>query len=143
MHESTFTQLFDQDKLCWIKAVLVKSETLVLFASTLTANDKFSHRNRENFAPLIHMQLSKTPKIFSEISIAFLKYLSNFEHFGEKDQSHSISISEIIDSERCAYLKSQKATFQKTHRWSTCYLVSNTAEISTIRLSSHCLEILT
>ena len=48
------------------------------------------------------MQLSKKPKTFSEIFIAFLKFLSRFNNFAEKDGSHSLSISEINYSERGA-----------------------------------------
>ena len=36
--------------------------------------------------------------------MAFLKSTSNLEHFGKEDESPSLSISEIIDSERGGYL---------------------------------------
>ena len=44
-------------------SVLV-SEILGLFINTLTANDKYSLRNRENLPPRIHLQLSKKQKCF-------------------------------------------------------------------------------
>ena len=49
------------------------------------------------------MQLSKKLKNLCCIFIAFLKITLNFEHFQKKINKikpHSVSISEIIDSER-------------------------------------------
>ena len=40
---------------------------------------------------------------FFPFSIAFLKSTSNSEYFEKKDESHSLSISEIIDAERGGY----------------------------------------
>ena len=37
--------------------------------------------------------------------IAFLKCTLNLEYFEKKDQSHSLSITEIINSETSSYLK--------------------------------------
>ena len=50
------------------------------------------------------MQLSKKAKIFCCIFISLLKSTLNFEHFEKKNGPSSLSISEIIDSERRAYL---------------------------------------
>ena len=49
------------------------------------------------------MQLSRKPKTFSRIFIAFLETTLNFKHF-EKNEPHSSSISEIINSEIHPYL---------------------------------------
>ena len=49
------------------------------------------------------MQLSEKPKTFSQILIAFLGSTLNFKNF-EKKEPHSSSISEVIHSERRAYL---------------------------------------
>ena len=38
------------------------------------------------------------------IFIAFLEFTLNFEHFEKKNEPHSLSLSEVIDSERRAYL---------------------------------------
>ena len=46
------------------------------------------------------MQVSKKQKIFSEFIAAFLKSSLNFEHFQEKDDSHSWGISKITESEK-------------------------------------------
>ena len=50
------------------------------------------------------MQLSKKPKTFCRNLIVFLECTLNFEHFENKNERHSLSISEIIDSERQGYL---------------------------------------
>ena len=59
----------------------------------LTANYKYSRSNRENLPLPIQMQFF----------IAFLESTLNFKDF-EKNEPHSSSISEVIDSERHAYL---------------------------------------
>ena len=74
--------------------------------NTLTANYEYSRSNRENLPLPIQMQLSEKPKIFCQFFIAFLESTLNFEHFEtkKKNESHNSSISEVIDSERRAYL---------------------------------------
>ena len=42
--------------------------------------------------------------MFSGFFIAYLEWASNLEHFLKKDEHPSLVISEIIDSERVAYL---------------------------------------
>ena len=49
------------------------------------------------------MQISATPKTFSEFFIASMKSTLNSEYFEKKDQSHSLSITEIIDYETGSY----------------------------------------
>ena len=71
---------------------------LVPFIKTLTADDKYSHHNKKKLLPLIHMILFQTPKTFPRFSIAFVKSKSNSEYFEKKDESHSLSITKIIDS---------------------------------------------
>ena len=48
--------------------------------------------------PPIPMQLSRKQETFSEFFCRYLKSSLNFEHFQEKDDSHSSDISEITDS---------------------------------------------
>ena len=48
--------------------------------------------------------------------IAFLKSTWNGEHFQEKEESSSLSISEIIDSKRSGYLSAWKAILQNSFR---------------------------
>ena len=49
------------------------------------------------------MQISPKPKTFSEFFIASMKSTLNSEYFETKDQSHSLSITEIIDREPGSY----------------------------------------
>ena len=49
------------------------------------------------------MQISPKPKTFSEFFIASMKSTLNSEYFETKDQSHSLSITEIIDCETGSY----------------------------------------
>ena len=57
----------------------------------------------------VQTRLSLKQKTFSGFFIAFLKSTWNGEHFGEKGESSSLSISEIIDSKRGGYLSAWKA----------------------------------
>ena len=49
------------------------------------------------------MQISLKPKTFSGFFIASMKSTLNSEFFEKKDQSHSLSITEIIDCETGSY----------------------------------------
>ena len=49
------------------------------------------------------MQISPKPKTFSEFFIASMKSTLNSEYFQKKDQSHSLSITKIIDCETGSY----------------------------------------
>ena len=66
------------------------------------------------------MQISRKLKTFSGFFIAFLKSTLNFEYFGKKDQSQSLSITEIINFEISSYLNVQKAMFHATLPQTTC-----------------------
>ena len=75
-----------------------------LFVNTLTVDDKYSCRNRQNFPQQFQMQLFQKPNNFNQFLIVFLKYTSNFEYYEKKDESHCLSISDIIVSEAGGYL---------------------------------------
>ena len=62
---------------------------LWLFVNTLTADDKYSPPNRDNFTQLIWIILSQKGKVFSEFSSAVLKSILNFELFQKKVDPHS------------------------------------------------------
>ena len=49
------------------------------------------------------MQISAKPKRFSGFFIASMKSTLNSEYFEKKDQSHSLSFTEIIDCETGSY----------------------------------------
>ena len=69
------------------------------------------------------MQISQKMTTFSQFFIAFLKSTLNLEYFGRKDQSQSLSITEIVNFETGSYLNVQKAVFHATLRQKTCYRV--------------------
>ena len=49
------------------------------------------------------MQISPKPKTFSLFFIASMKSTLNSEYFDKKDQSHRLTITEIIDCETGSY----------------------------------------
>ena len=77
------------------------------------------------------MQTSMKLKTCSQFFVAFLKSTLKSEYFQKKDQSHSLSINEIINCETDSYLNVQNAIFHATLRQTTYYRFPNTAEIST------------
>ena len=117
--------------------VLVRSEFLGQFFNTFTADYKYSRQNRENLWQQVPMQISLKLKTCSRFFIAFLKSTLNLEYFEKKDQSQSLSITEIIKCERGTYLNVQKAIFHATLRQATYYRFPNTAEISIEPVSYH------
>ena len=73
--------------------------------NTVAADDKYSRRNVQNFQQELPTALSQTQKILPAIFTSFHKSTSNLEHFFLiRDESPSLSISQIIDSERGGYL---------------------------------------
>ena len=77
---------------------------LRLFLNALTADDKYSDSNMQNFYQEFQTPLSQKQKTLSAFFIAFMKCAWNLEHFQEKDEYSSVIISEIIDDERRGYL---------------------------------------
>ena len=90
-------------KLTWKKTALLWSKILRLFANTLTADDKYSCRNMQNFLPQLQPLLSEKRKTLSGFFITYLKFAWNSEHFEKKDECPSVIISEFIVSERGCY----------------------------------------
>ena len=83
--------------------VLVRSEVLGQFANKSTVHYKYSRYDLENLQHQFQMQISQKPKTFSRFFIASMKSMLNSEYFGKEDQSHSLSITEIIDCETDSY----------------------------------------
>ena len=100
--------------------VLAGSELLGQFVNTLTADYKYSRYNRDNLWQQVARPRSWRPKIFSVFFIAFLKSTLNLEYFAKKNQSHSLSIREIINCETGSCLNVQKAIIHSTLRQITC-----------------------
>ena len=72
------------------------------FLNTLTANDKYSLKSKEEWLEKFQMHFSQKQNIFTEFFLAFFDSALNFEHFQRKDDPHSLCISKIIDHERRA-----------------------------------------
>ena len=66
------------------------------------------------------MQISRKLETFSQFFIAFLKSPLNFEYFEKKDQSHSLSITEVSNCKAGSYFNAQNAIFQTALRQATC-----------------------
>ena len=102
------------------RLVLVRSKFLGQFVNILTADNQYSRENRENLWQQFPKQISRKLKTFYGLFIAFLKSTLNLEYFERKDQSQSLSITEIINWETGSYLNVQKAIFHATLRRTTC-----------------------
>ena len=76
---------------------------LTLFANTLTADDKYSCRNMQNFLQQLQTLLSEKRKTFSWIFYWNSEMCMKFRTFGKKDECPSLIISEIIVSETDCY----------------------------------------
>ena len=99
--------------------VQVRYEHLGQFVKTLTADCKYSRSNRENLWQQVPMKISRKLKSFFLFFIAFPKSTLNLEYFERKDQSQSLSFTEIINCETDSYLNVQKAIFHGTLRKET------------------------
>ena len=91
-------------KLCCKKFLLVRFEILALFLNTITSDGKISCRVRDDLAQQFQMQLSQEPTSFSLSFFAFPKSTSNLANFQTEEGSYSLSVSEIIDSQRSVHL---------------------------------------
>ena len=69
----------------------------------MTANDKYSFRNMQNFLQQLQTLLSEKRKTYSGFFIQILECAWNLEHFEKKYESPSLIIAEIIFSERGSY----------------------------------------
>ena len=91
-------------KLSYKKSPSVWCEILRLFVNALTADDKYSDSNMQNFPQQFQTPLSQKQKTLSGFFIAFMKCAWNLEDFQEKDEYSSLIISENIDAERRGYI---------------------------------------
>ena len=86
------------------KSPSVWYEILRLFVNALTADDKYSDSNMQNFPQQFQTPLSQKQKTLSGFFIAFMKCAWNLEHFHKKYEYPSLIISEIINAETRGYL---------------------------------------
>ena len=70
------------------------------FVNTMATDDKYSRRNVQNFQRQLLKALSQKTTDFSCDFYFFSQIDIKLEHFFKKDESPSLSISQIIDSER-------------------------------------------
>ena len=84
--------------------VVVRSEVLGQFVKTMTAVYNYFRWNLENLRQQVQTLISLKVKTFSRFFIASLKSTLNLEYFEKKDQSHSLSITEINNCRTSSYL---------------------------------------
>ena len=84
--------------------VVVRSEVLGQFVNTMTAVYNYFRWNLENLRQQVQTLISQKVKTFSLFFIASLKSTLNLEYFEKKDQSHSLSITEINNCRTSSYL---------------------------------------
>ena len=82
----------------------------------MTADDKYSCCNMQNFLQQLQTLLSEKRKTYSGFFIQILKCAWNLEHFEKKYESPSLIIAEIIVSERGCYWNVKKVLLQNTIR---------------------------
>ena len=82
------------------KFILLICKILRLFLNTFSAVGKYSLLNRYNITQPIQMQLCQKKNPFLNIFSAYFKSSLNFEHFGKKDDPHSLFTSELTASEK-------------------------------------------
>ena len=70
----------------------------------MTADYMYFRQNVENLPQQVKTQISLKPKTFSGFFIASLKSTLNLEYFEKKDESHSLSITEINNCKASSYL---------------------------------------
>ena len=75
-----------------------------MFVNTLTPDDKYSRRYMKIFWQQLQTPLSQKRKYFCRFLIAFLKCSWKLEHSKKKEEYPSLSITEIIASERDVYI---------------------------------------
>ena len=71
----------------------------------MTADNKWSRCNTQNFSQEVQTLISQKEKTFFGFFIAFPKCAWNWKHFETKYEYYKQIISQIIDSEIDGYLK--------------------------------------
>ena len=82
----------------------MRFEILELFVNTLTTDDKYSSRNIQNLTQQLQTTMSQKQKTFYRIFITYVKSRTSSDDCVKKDESTSLSISDIIDAEKSCYL---------------------------------------
>ena len=82
----------------------MRFEILELFVNTLTTDDKCSSRNIQNLTEHLQTTMSQKQKTFYRIFITYVKSRTSSDDFVKKDEATSLSIYDIIDTEKSGYL---------------------------------------
>ena len=82
----------------------MRFEILELFVITLTTDEEYSSRNIQNLTQQLQTTMSQQQKTFYRIFITYVKSRTSSDDFVKKDESTSLSIYDIIDSEKRGYL---------------------------------------
>ena len=85
-------------------SALVTSKIFRLFVNTLTPDDEYSCRDMQIFWQELQTHFSQKEKAFFRFSICFLKCGWNLQNSEKKEGYPSLIITEIIASEKDAYL---------------------------------------
>ena len=72
--------------------------------NTMIRNCEYSPSNSENLPLGIQIKLSKKPENFRSIFFAVLLSTWIFQYSEKENEPDRSTISEVIDSDRCAYL---------------------------------------
>ena len=91
-------------KFSWKKSPSVWYEILRLSVNALTADDKYSGSNMQNFPQQFQTPLSHKKKHFLDFLLHFWNVHEIWSIFKKKDEYPSLIISEIIDAKRRGYL---------------------------------------
>ena len=82
----------------------MRLEILEVFVNTLTTDEKYSSRNIQNLTQQLQTTMSQKQKTFYRLFITYVKSRRSSDDFVKKDESASLSISDIIDVEKSGYL---------------------------------------
>ena len=70
----------------------------------MTTDDKYSSRNIQNLTQELQTTMSQKQKTFYRIFITYVTSRTSSDDFLKKDESTSVSVSDIIDAEKSGYL---------------------------------------
>ena len=109
--------------------LLVRYEILGLPFNTLTANYEYCSSNTDILPLPFQMQLSEKLKTFSASFYWIFGICIKFSTFWKKKETHSPSISEVIESQKRVFLNAWKVLFLKRFWQWKYWRVFKTAEI--------------
>ena len=102
------------NKLSCVLCLLVGCESLGPLFTTSKADHMYCCDSSQKITEQAQTQLSSKQSICSASFIAFPKSTWTFEHFEKRDDLHSLSMSEDLDSKKCGYLNVLKLLLQNT-----------------------------